>query len=107
MHHFWDVGKRVYLKTISTTYNLVTNRVDVVRCVKDRELMRKKLAHAEEDEGADSHQVVQLRVVHHGGDLPLLVPLNIHAPIDAQGRQLVVLVVLRHMGWAVRRLDIK
>lgn len=60
-----------------------------------RELVLQQVAGAEEDEPAHADQVVGVRMQHHGRHLALLVARHVHAPLHAQGRQLVVFLTLR------------
>lgn len=79
------------------SHDLVADRIDVVGRMEILQLMRQQLPDAEEDERANTQQVIVLRMMHHRGDLAILVTVHVDATIDRQGSELVVLLVLLHM----------
>ena len=85
------------------TYNLVSNRINVVGCVEGLELVGQQLTHTEEDEAAHTQQVIMI-LMHHGCNLAILVTVHVHSSEHRQRRQLIVLLILRDVSSAIGRL---
>jgi len=60
------------------TYNLVSNRINVVGRVEGLELVGQQLAHTEEDEAAHTQQVIMI-LMHHSRNLAVFVTVHIHS----------------------------
>jgi hypothetical protein len=60
------------------THNLVSNWINVVGSVKGLELVRQQLTHTKEDEAAHPQQVIMI-LMHHSGDLAILITVHIHS----------------------------
>lgn len=80
---------------MNKTYNLISNRIDVVGRVECGQLVRQQMARAEEYEAPDSDQMVGVGVEHHRGHLPLLVSGHVYATLHAQRSEFIVFFILR------------
>ena len=82
--------------------HLVSDRVDVILGVEVVQLMGQELSDGEEDERTDAQNVLIGALGHHDlGHLSVLVSLDVNAPVNGQGGQLLVLLALGNVLIAV------